>query len=205
MPDAVTSSRMHMNSCCTSGSSPFVGSSRISSSGRDISAPTSATLRRFPVERPRTCRSTCTPSRSMRRSRNASSTPPRSRAQLLSVAATVSRSSKRSSPGEYPTRARTARPRNGSSPKRRTVPDVGFESPSIIRIVVLLPAPFGPRKPSTVPGKRSSSRSCTAVKLPNLLVSLSQWMIGGVVMAAPRSPSRSSPRSRSNRLRRSRV
>ena len=33
-----------------------------------------------------------------------------------------------------------------------TVPLVGRSSPTIIRIVVDLPAPFGPRKPVTRPG-----------------------------------------------------
>jgi CheY-like chemotaxis protein len=42
-----------------------------------------------------------------------------------------------------------------SSPKTRTRPPVGRMSPNRHRIVVVLPDPFGPRKPWTVPGSPS--------------------------------------------------
>jgi hypothetical protein len=38
--------------------------------------------------------------------------------------------------------------------------------PQIIRIVVDLPAPFGPRKPVTVPGSQRNDTSFTATWLP---------------------------------------
>ncbi|GIF78018.1 hypothetical protein Asi02nite_75360 [Asanoa siamensis] len=45
-------------------------------------------------------------------------------------------------------------------------------SPVIIRIVVDLPAPLGPRKPVTVPGAHSNETSLTAVCAPYRLVKL---------------------------------
>src|SRR5918993_676310 len=50
-------------------------------------------------------------------------------------------------------------------------PDVGRTRPSTMRNVVLLPAPFGPRKPVTCPGRTSKLRSCTAVTAPKRFVS----------------------------------
>src|SRR3954452_5282381 len=47
-----------------------------------------------------------------------------------------------------------------------TVPDVGRSSPMIMRMVVDLPAPFGPRNPVTVPGAIVKLTQCTAVVLP---------------------------------------
>ena len=43
-------------------------------------------------------------------------------------------------------------------------------SPSSIRSVVLLPAPFGPRKPVTRPASTSKERSLTASILPKRLL-----------------------------------
>ena len=48
---------------------------------------------------------------------------------------------------------------------------VGVASPSSIRSVVVLPAPFGPRKPVIVPGSSANERSSTARTVPNRLVS----------------------------------
>ena len=39
-----------------------------------------------------------------------------------------------------------------SEPQTSTRPAVGGKKPATIRIVVVLPAPFGPRNPSTSPG-----------------------------------------------------
>src|SRR5882757_5812346 len=44
------------------------------------------------------------------------------------------------------------------------------------RIVVVLPAPFGPRKPVTMPGRTSKLRSSTALVLPYCLVSPRTWI-----------------------------
>ena len=53
------------------------------------------------------------------------------------------------------------------APRQRS----GCPGPSIIRIVVDLPAPFGPRKPVTTPGRTVKVRSSTAVLSPYRLVS----------------------------------
>src|SRR5882724_11199510 len=51
------------------------------------------------------------------------------------------------------------------------VPTVGESRPSITRIVVVLPAPFGPRKPVTFPGWTAKLSPSTAVTGPKRLVS----------------------------------
>src|SRR5215471_9450067 len=57
------------------------------------------------------------------------------------------------------------------------VPPSGAVSPSSIRKVVVLPEPFGPRKPVTRPGLTSKLRPSTAVMLPYLLVRWSMLII----------------------------
>src|SRR4029077_17906081 len=51
-----------------------------------------------------------------------------------------------------------------------TSPAVGASRPRIIRMVVDLPAPFGPRKPVTLPGFTSKDRLSTATVAPYRLV-----------------------------------
>ena len=53
---------------------------------------------------------------------------------------------------------------------RRRAGRSGPTSPRIIRSVVLLPAPLGPRNPVTRPGRTSNVRSSTAVTSPNRFV-----------------------------------
>src|SRR2546423_13128053 len=59
----------------------------------------------------------------------------------------------------------------GGRPLTVTEPLVGSSRPRIMRIVVDFPAPFGPRKPVTVPGRTANVRSETAVVDPCRLVS----------------------------------
>src|SRR4051812_34279331 len=59
-----------------------------------------------------------------------------------------------------------------STPPTRTLPEVGSDSPAMIRMVVVLPAPFGPRKPKISPGRTESERSFTAMNSPYFLVRL---------------------------------
>ena len=59
--------------------------------------------------------------------------------------------------------------RNGR-PLTVTVPAVGRSRPRIIRMVVVLPAPFGPRKPVIFPGSTRKDRPSTAVVPPYRLV-----------------------------------
>ena len=53
-----------------------------------------------------------------------------------------------------------------SCPRIRAEPSVGTVSPKSIRIAVVLPAPFGPRKPNISPSPISRFRSSTATKSP---------------------------------------
>ena len=57
-----------------------------------------------------------------------------------------------------------------SWPQMRAVPSVGIMKPASMRIVVDLPAPLGPRKPSTSPRATRNDTWSTAVKPPNRLV-----------------------------------
>ena len=51
-------------------------------------------------------------------------------------------------------------------PLTRTVPLVGRSRPSITRMVVDFPAPFGPRNPVTTPGSTTKLSRSTAVLSP---------------------------------------
>ena len=51
-------------------------------------------------------------------------------------------------------------------PSKRVCPDVGRWTPNIIRIVVDLPDPFGPRNPVTRPGSTEKLRSVTTCLAP---------------------------------------
>src|SRR5262245_5102394 len=62
---------------------------------------------------------------------------------------------------------------------RNVPPDIGETQP-IIRIVEVLPAPLGPRKPNDSPRATSKSMASTAVNSPNRLVSPRAWMSGVV-------------------------
>src|SRR3954453_9557986 len=62
----------------------------------------------------------------------------------------------------------------------RSAPAVIGETQPIIRIVEVLPAPFGPRKPKDSPGATSKSTASTAVNSPKRLVRPRAWMSEGV-------------------------
>ena len=63
------------------------------------------------------------------------------------------------SPGTYASRRCSATAsRHGSPPRSRAVPPSPRSRPSSTRIVVVLPAPFGPRKPCTSPAATDRSR-----------------------------------------------
>ena len=57
-----------------------------------------------------------------------------------------------------------------SAPQMRAVPALGGMKPASIRMVVDLPAPLGPRKPSTSPRATVKDTSSTAVKPEKRLV-----------------------------------
>ncbi len=70
-------------------------------------------------------------------------------------------------------------------PKTVADPDVGRTSPSTIRIVVLFPAPFGPRKPVTHPGRASKVRLSTACTRPKRFVSPRAAIAGDPISRTP--------------------
>ena len=70
-------------------------------------------------------------------------------------------------------------------PSILALPAVGVTSPSSIRRVVVLPAPLGPRNPTTVPWSTSKLRSSTATTSPKRLVSPSMVMTAMVSSSAP--------------------
>ena len=55
-------------------------------------------------------------------------------------------------------------------------PSVTGETQPIIRIVEVLPAPFGPRKPNASPRATSKSIASTAVNSPNRFVKPRAWI-----------------------------
>ncbi len=57
-----------------------------------------------------------------------------------------------------------------SSPRMRTVPRSGRASPTSMRIVVVFPAPLGPRNPKTSPARTSKETSETASRRPKRFV-----------------------------------
>jgi len=63
------------------------------------------------------------------------------------------------------------------------VPEVGLISAPNMRRVVVFPAPFGPRKPKTSPGRISNSRASTAVMSSNCFVNPSMRIIRRVAVA----------------------
>ncbi len=66
-----------------------------------------------------------------------------------------------------PTRGLSLRPSAmGSRPSTRTVPVWGVRKPSQVSIVVVLPAPLGPRIAVTVPGSTVRVSPSTAVTEP---------------------------------------
>jgi hypothetical protein len=56
-------------------------------------------------------------------------------------------------------------------PFKSARPDVGRASPTIILSAVVLPAPFGPRKPVTAPARTANDNSSTAFTEPYRFVS----------------------------------
>ena len=58
-----------------------------------------------------------------------------------------------------------------STPSIFTNPEVGSDRPARMRIVVVFPAPFGPRKPKISPGATVRLSRSTAVKSPYFFVS----------------------------------
>src|SRR5512133_2684590 len=97
---------------------------------------------------------------------------------------TVNSMSRVSSCGTTPRRARTSAPfLTGARPSTRRVPPLGGETQPIMRIVELLPAPFGPRNPNASPCCTSKSIASTATRSPKRLTSPRAWTSGSSAAA----------------------
>src|SRR4051794_33207420 len=91
---------------------------------------------------------------------------------MIRLSMTLSSVSRLSSWGTTPRRDRMEGPSlAGSWPSTRSSPLVADDTQPIIRMVELLPAPFGPRNPNTSPGRTSKSMPSTAMKSSNRLES----------------------------------
>ena len=92
--------------------------------------------------------------------------------------------------GTYPIRRRTSSGlRRRSAPATVAVPAVGSSSVVSIRRVVVLPAPFGPRKPTISPASTVRSTPRTACTVRFLLVNVRARPLAsmiGMICASPR-------------------
>ena len=159
------------------GSSPVVGSSRNSTGGSATSAPARSSRRRIPPEYVRAGRSAASP-----RLKLASSSRARSRLALRPrwysrpIMSRFSKPVRYSSTAAYcperPILLRTpAGLRSTSTPTTSAEPSSGCSRVERIRTTVVLPAPFGPSRPSTVPVGTEMSTPSSAVTLPYRLTS----------------------------------
>ena len=147
------------------GSSPFDGSSRINSSGSLSSARAIPSRWRMPSEYP----FTRSPARSVRPARSSTASI-RTLAPGGREAAAKRRFSrpvrwpwKRGSSTIAPIRLSAEVP---GEPSTENEPAVGRARPSKMRISVVLPAPFGPRKPNAQPRGTARSMPSTATREP---------------------------------------
>src|SRR5512144_2720890 len=78
--------------------------------------------------------------------------------------------------GAVPIRMRTDSRVGSRSPSTVTEPASGFKAPTIMRIVVVLPAPFGPRRPNASPRGMSKETPSTATVAPNAFRRSRTWI-----------------------------
>src|SRR5512135_3280834 len=86
--------------------------------------------------------------------------------------------------GKYPTTLRArSESLTTSYPAMTARPDVGGNTPHRMRMVVLLPAPLGPRKPTISPRSTANDTSEMAVNVPNRFVKCSALImrVGGIL------------------------
>src|SRR3954453_16737805 len=103
---------------------------------------------------------------------------------MMMFSRTVSSMSSVSCWGTTPRRARMSAPFcSGSSPRIVNDPPAGGETQPTIRIVDVLPAPLGPRKPNASPFCTSKSIPSTATRSPNRFISPRACTSGSSVAA----------------------
>src|SRR5436309_5486870 len=74
-----------------------------------------------------------------------------------------------------------------------TLPDVGLIRPTSMRIVVVFPAPFGPRKPKISPRCSSNETLSTMVLSPMILVRVVAVRVGVICHPEPAQHGRRTP------------
>src|SRR5438128_4019468 len=99
-------------------------------------------------------------------------------------------------------RLRARRSFSSERPSMVTSPAVGRSRPVSILMVVLLPAPLGPRNPKKRPRGTSKETSSTATFFRKALVRWRTTMAGAVALTGDKY---SEPRGRSTRRRRARL
>ena len=136
------------------GSSPFIGSSRISSAGSASRQRAMPSRWRMPSEYVLTRSSArwARPTRSRDDGIRVSASRSRAAATIFRFSRPVRWGWNFGSSTIAPTRASASRRFDGcGSPSSEISPDVGWVRPSSVRIIVVFPAPFGPRKPNATP------------------------------------------------------
>ncbi len=157
-----TSSSISSRPC---GSIPAVGSSRNTSFGSCTIACASFTRCRIPVENPLISRYRSSPSPTWYRTSAARCRASRGGNPLISAmwptkSAAVVDIGSASASGIYPTCSRTLIPCDRvSNPTTFAEPEVGRIIPSKLRMSVVLPAPFAPRRPTEADGIERSMLS----------------------------------------------
>ena len=116
----------------------------------------------------------------------------------MRLSSTVSSRSSESSWGTSPIRARMRAPSvAGSIPRTRSVPPLRGLMHEIIRMVEVLPAPLGPRKPKDSPLAMVKSTPSTATKSPKRFTRPCASTMGALADAAPASSAEAASRVRS--------
>ena len=177
-PSETKASSSSSSSSRAMGSRPAVASSKMSSLALWLSAQASCSLMPMPRERSLTFVLGSRPNRSMNPANVLRSHVGYAGPTSASIWPTLSVEGKGHVSSTRPTRARRQRcVSSGASapqrcPNRRTSPASSFISPRAARIVVVLPAPLAPTKPTIWPGStasvtsRSEKRSLTVREMP---------------------------------------
>src|ERR1700676_1808627 len=180
-PAPFTSPTSSWNVRWLSGSRPPVGSSRMSSRGSCMKASTSPSFCLLPREYSRKRRPRSSWKRSARSLTRGELIAPRIPPRYATTSLPRIPPNCGRSPGRDPTSRFTAtESRSQSSPKMLALPADAWMSPMSSRMVVVLPAPLGPRKPNTSPSETSRSRSKRPRPEPKSL--LRPWVTSTLLM-----------------------
>ena len=187
------------------GSRPENGSSSTSRSGSFTSAAISCTRCWLPCDSAssRSAARSARPSRSSQAytpQLTSSAARPHSSPRYTSWSCTRIRGYRPRSSGMYPNRARSAA--ETGRPSHRTVPASSSTSPNTARIAVVFPAPLGPRKPVSRPGRAANVHPSRAVTAPNRFAAPSKSSIPITPIRGWSQSKRRHPRAAANTVQR---